>query len=115
MPAYRATKVTAGTVSWDYTTVVSIVFLLLAAALLVVFFCSGGAPVVKVMAGSPGVREHPRRGVASSPPCSRGSAPAGGMAGRRPVRGSALGVDAVPGGHFHRPVAGRAAEDHLAQ
>ena len=28
---------------------------------------------------------------------------------------SALRVDAVPGGHPHRPVASRAAEDHLAQ
>jgi hypothetical protein len=28
---------------------------------------------------------------------------------------SALGIDAVPGGHLHRPVAGGAAEDHLAQ
>jgi hypothetical protein len=91
------------------------VFLLLAAALLVLFLCSGGAPMLKVMVGSPDVREHARRGVASSRPRSRGSAPAGGMAGRRPVRGSALGVDAVPGGHFHRPVAGGAAEDHLAQ
>ncbi|HEY2305581.1 MAG TPA: hypothetical protein VGI05_06860 [Streptosporangiaceae bacterium] len=65
MPAYRTAKVTAGTVSWGYMTVVSIVFLLLAAALLVVFFCSGGAPMLKVMVGSRDVREHARGGVAS--------------------------------------------------
>jgi len=65
VPAYRAARVTAGAVSWDYTTVVNIVFLLLAAALLVLFFCSGGAPVLKVMVGSPDVHEHARGGVAA--------------------------------------------------
>jgi hypothetical protein len=113
VPAYRAAKVTAGAVSWDYMTVVNIVFLPLAAALLVLLFCSGGAPVLKVMVGSPDVHEHARGVVAAALP--RGLAPAGGLAGRRPVSGSALGVDAVPGGRLHRPVAGGAAEDHLAQ
>jgi len=113
VPAYPAAKVTAGAVSWDYTAVVNIVFLLLAAALLVLFFGSGGAPVLKVIVGSPDVHEHARGVVAAA--LTGGSAPAGGMAGRRPVSGSALRVDAVPGGHFHRPVAGGAAEDHLAQ
>ena len=41
--------------------------------------------------------------------------PGGGFAGRRPAGGSALGVDAVPGRHLHRPVAGCTAEDYLAQ
>src|SRR5215472_6773906 len=45
-----------------YTTAVNVVFLLLA-ALLVLFFSSGGAPVVKVMVGSPDVPEHARGGV----------------------------------------------------
>ena len=54
----------AEAVSWDYTTVVNIVFLLRTASLLVLFFCSGGTPVLKVMVGSPDVREHARGGVA---------------------------------------------------
>jgi hypothetical protein len=37
------------------------------------------------------------------------------LTGCRFRRGLAFGVDAVPGGHLHRPLAGRAAEDHLAQ
>jgi hypothetical protein len=72
VPACRAARVTAGAVSWGYTTVVNIVFLLLVEALLALLFCSGGATVLKVMVGSPDVHEHARGGVASSRPRSRG-------------------------------------------
>ena len=54
----------------------------------------------------------PRQAAAA---LTQGPAPADGIPGRRSAGGSALGVDAVPGGHLHRPVAGGAAEDHLAQ
>jgi hypothetical protein len=46
--------------------VLEIVFLLLAAALLVLFFCSGGAPALKMMVGSPDVHEHARGVVAAA-------------------------------------------------
>jgi hypothetical protein len=55
---HRAAKVAAEAVSWNYTTVLNIAFLLLAAALLVLFFRSGGAPMLKIMGGSPDGHEH---------------------------------------------------------
>ncbi len=54
VPAERAAKVTDAGVSWNYTTVLNIVFLLLAAALLVRFFRSGGGPMLRTMNGAPG-------------------------------------------------------------
>jgi uncharacterized membrane protein YraQ (UPF0718 family) len=53
IPAERAAKVTETGITWNYTTVLNIVFLLLAAALLVRFFRSGGAPMLKMMGGGP--------------------------------------------------------------
>ena len=53
IPATRAANVTQTGISWNYTTILNIVFLLLAAALLVRFFRSGGAPMLKMMGGSP--------------------------------------------------------------
>jgi len=53
IPATRAAKVTATGISWNYTTVLNVVFLLLAAALLVRFFRTGGRPMLKMMNGSP--------------------------------------------------------------
>ena len=58
IPASRAAKVTETGISWNYTTILNIIFLLLAAALLVRFFRSGGAPMLKMMGGSPGGHEH---------------------------------------------------------
>jgi hypothetical protein len=55
---HRVAKVAAEAVSWNYTTVLNIAFLLLAAALLVLFFRSGGAPMLKMMGGSPDGHEH---------------------------------------------------------
>ena len=45
-------------ITWNYTTILNIIFLLLAAALLVRFFRTGGAPMLKMMGGSPGGHEH---------------------------------------------------------
>ena len=106
IPATRAAKVTATGISWNYTTVLNIVFLLLAAALLVRFFRSGGWPMLKMMNGAPDAHEQHEHGGAAQH--VHGAAVSG------PGR-SALGVDAVPGGHRHGPVAGGAAEDHLPQ
>src|SRR5579862_6535689 len=53
IPATRAAKVTATGITWNYTTILNIIFLLLAAALLVRFFRSGAGPMLKMMGGAP--------------------------------------------------------------
>jgi uncharacterized membrane protein YraQ (UPF0718 family) len=57
IPAQRAATVSQAAITWNYTTILNIVFLLLAAALLVRFFRSGGAPMLKMMGGAPGEAE----------------------------------------------------------
>jgi uncharacterized membrane protein YraQ (UPF0718 family) len=67
IPATRAANVTQTGISWNYTTILNIVFLLLAAALLVRFFRSGGAPMLKMMGGSPdGHEDHANAGRSTS-------------------------------------------------
>ena len=56
IPATRAAKVTDQGITWNYTTVLNIIFLLLAVALLVRFFRSGGARMLKSMGGRPAER-----------------------------------------------------------
>jgi uncharacterized protein len=71
IPAERAAKVTAASISWNYTTILNIIFLLLAAALLVRFFRSGSGPMLKMMGGSanPGdAAGHATAGAGSLPP-----------------------------------------------
>jgi uncharacterized membrane protein YraQ (UPF0718 family) len=63
IPAERAAKVSDTGVTWNYTTILNIIFLLLAAALVVRFFRSGSAPMLKNMGGT---REHHLRGDAES-------------------------------------------------
>jgi len=58
IPAARTAKVTDIGVSWNYTTVLNIIFLILAAALLVRFFRTGGRAMLKMMGGSPDGHEH---------------------------------------------------------
>jgi uncharacterized protein len=53
IPAGHTAKVTETGITWNYTTVLNIIFLLLAAALLARFFRSGGVPMLKMMGGSP--------------------------------------------------------------
>jgi uncharacterized membrane protein YraQ (UPF0718 family) len=62
IPAERAAKVTETGISWNYTTVLNIVFLILAAALLVRFFLSGGAAMLKMMGGGPAGPGHHAHG-----------------------------------------------------
>jgi len=57
IPATRAARVAATGITWNYTTVLNIIFLLLAAALLVRFFRSGGGAMLKMM-GGPAGHEH---------------------------------------------------------
>jgi uncharacterized membrane protein YraQ (UPF0718 family) len=53
IPSTRSAKVEMAHVSWNYTTVLNIVFLLLAVALLVRFYRSGGLPMLRMMGGGP--------------------------------------------------------------
>jgi uncharacterized protein len=53
IPTERAAKVAEAGITWNYTTILNIVFLLLAAALLVRFFRSGGRAMLTMMGGSP--------------------------------------------------------------
>jgi uncharacterized membrane protein YraQ (UPF0718 family) len=53
IPAERTARVAETGITWNYTTILNIVFLLLAAALLVRFFRSGGGAMLKMMGGSP--------------------------------------------------------------
>jgi uncharacterized protein len=53
IPAERVAKVAETGITWNYTTILNIVFLLLAAALLVRFFRSGGGPMLTMMGGDP--------------------------------------------------------------
>jgi uncharacterized protein len=52
IPAERAAKITQTAITWNYTTILNIIFLLLAAALLIRFFRSGGGPMLKMMGGN---------------------------------------------------------------
>ena len=58
IPAERVAKVTEAGITWNYTTILNIVFLLLAAALLVRFFRSGGRAMLAMMGGSPDGHDH---------------------------------------------------------
>src|SRR6266581_2654959 len=53
IPAERAARVAETGITWNYTTILNIVFLLLAAALLIRFFRSGGRAMLTMMGGSP--------------------------------------------------------------
>ena len=60
VPADRTAKVTDTGITWNYTTILNIIFLLVAAALVIRFVRSGSAPMLKMMGGSPTVQQHPR-------------------------------------------------------
>jgi uncharacterized protein len=57
IPAHRTARVAATAITWNYTTILNIIFLLLAAALLVRFFWSGAGPMLKMMGGRPAGHE----------------------------------------------------------
>jgi uncharacterized membrane protein YraQ (UPF0718 family) len=59
IPAERAAKVAEAGITWNYTTILNIIFLLLAAALLIRFFRSGGRPMLAMMGGRPGEASAP--------------------------------------------------------
>ena len=57
VPAERVARVAETGITWNYTTILNIVFLLLAAALLVRFFRSGGRQMLAMMGGRPDAHE----------------------------------------------------------
>jgi uncharacterized protein len=95
IPTERAAKVAEAGVQWNYTTILNIVFLLLAAALVVRFFRSGGAPMLKMMGGSPGGHEHRAHAQPSSHP--RAAAVSAGAAGLRARMARLTGIGRSPG------------------
>jgi hypothetical protein len=58
--AERAAKVAGTGITWNYTTILNIIFLLAAAALVIRFVRSGNAPMLKMMGGSPTQQQHVR-------------------------------------------------------
>jgi uncharacterized protein len=53
VPTSRDAKVGTAAISWNYTTILNIIFLTLAAALLLRFFRTGGSRMLKMMGGGP--------------------------------------------------------------
>ena len=58
IPTQRHAQVGETAITWNYTTILNIIFLLLAAALLVRFFRTGAGPMLKMMGGKPTQPEH---------------------------------------------------------
>jgi uncharacterized protein len=58
IPTERHARVTETAITWNYTTILNIIFLLLAAALLVRFFRTGAGPMLKMMGGRPAQPDH---------------------------------------------------------
>ena len=82
VPATRNAKVLNATVSWDYTTILNIIFLALAAVLVWRFFATGGRPMLKMMGGQPADEApRPENPPARAPPVS----PPKGRPGRPPA------------------------------
>jgi uncharacterized protein len=53
IPATRSARIAPAGVTWNYTTILNIVFLLVAAGLVIRFFRSGAGPMLKMMNGAP--------------------------------------------------------------
>jgi uncharacterized protein len=61
IPAHRTARVAATAITWNYTTILNIIFLLLAAALVVRFFRSGAGPMLTMMGGKATGQDHAPR------------------------------------------------------
>jgi uncharacterized membrane protein YraQ (UPF0718 family) len=71
IPVHRAAHVGETAITWNYTTVLNIIFLLVAVTLLVRFFRSGGGPMLKGMGGKPAGQDHEAHYDRSPPPAAR--------------------------------------------
>ena len=58
IPTTRNAKVVEESITWNYTTILNIVFLALAAGLLYRFVTTGGIPMLKMMGGEPDQAHH---------------------------------------------------------
>jgi hypothetical protein len=58
IPTERNARVAETAITWNYTTILNIIFLLLAAALLVRFFRTGAGSMLKMMGGRPAQPDH---------------------------------------------------------
>jgi uncharacterized protein len=58
IPATRAARVAPAGITWNYTTILNIIFLTLAAALVARFFRTGAGPMLKMMGGNPAGDEY---------------------------------------------------------
>jgi len=73
IPAARHARVTETGITWNYTTILNIIFLLAAAALVTRFARSGAGPMLKMMGGAPAAAEpagpghHAQRQAAAGP------------------------------------------------
>jgi uncharacterized membrane protein YraQ (UPF0718 family) len=98
IPTQRNARVAQTAITWNYTTILNIIFLLLAAALLVRFFRTGAGPMLKMMGGSPAQPDHhTQHGAEHHTP--GGTEPAHHLAGSagRPLRRSWSRSRTAPG------------------
>jgi hypothetical protein len=58
IPETRTAKVVEANITWNYTTVLNIIFLTLAAALMIRFVRTGGIPMLRMMGGGPDDAAH---------------------------------------------------------
>ena len=65
IPEERDAKVVEASVTWNYTTVLNIIFLVLAAALIWRFVRSGGLPMLRMMNGPESANAHGARAHSS--------------------------------------------------
>ena len=80
IPAGRHARVTETGITWNYTTILNIIFLLAAAALVTRFVRSGAGPMLKMMGGAPAAAEPPPLGRHA-----QHQAAAGPLPGRTPL------------------------------
>jgi uncharacterized membrane protein YraQ (UPF0718 family) len=66
IPTQRHARIAETAITWNYTTILNVIFLLLTAALLVRFFRTGAGPMLKMMGGSPTQPEHHTPAVAET-------------------------------------------------
>jgi hypothetical protein len=58
IPEERTAKVVEASITWNYTTILNLVFLALTAILVLRFLRTGGPQMLKMMSGSPGQEDH---------------------------------------------------------
>jgi hypothetical protein len=70
IPETRDAKVVEANITWNYTTVLNIIFLALAAALMFRFVRTGGIPMLRMMGGGPDDAAHDHQHHSHDPMCT---------------------------------------------